>query len=738
MAQNDVIDIDEIIDQNIDYSQPIPTMTQPIPPAVIDQVYPSGQETPGQLIPNDFKNYILDKTNISPKILDTILGRPYSFRDRFINLNPLDAVRDFGRLALPFRQPLDRETQQPFGLNLMELFNPTDPATKRAESLGIDTDKGAPYKVQKDASYLPADNYERGVKALLREAYPGVPLEAFELAMEPNTKRIVYKDPESGEKQFVSPPGIDFADVTAIMEPLMLEIGAGLAGFGLGSSVGIPTGAGIGGVGGGLTAAQLTDNPFYQASGAAAGATAGAVSAPITFTIMGETMAHFIWRYNNLKGMKERGILDETYDSAKIMKTAIDDSKMVAVYSAGGNAAFAGIAKFLGRNPAGVLGIDEDEFLNAFDEIQKRVEAGGPEATVLANLSTPQVLAAADEGLPKRIEAGQREIQKSIEKRPEVERRFVEQKQDIDLGYEKVFDDLGIDTVVFRDQDIANVKKEFGRNVGGYFDPDNIKPVTGSKVVPTDRIAVASKIKKLVEGADPEGVFDEIWTAGKITKVDTFLDMMPENAQAQFKNLIYRDFLEKTKPLDGTFDPNAISKYLVQHGDQLKSVYGEEFVNGLRTYNKLAKDVTNIANVLEIPDDELAKTFNILARAYLGIFTRPGRLITAATRSSEKFRRASFEEMLLYPDELAKRIRTKKFFESDEGRRFFIGARALARAYEQADGDLADLDEGVDTDLPTQKQRISGDDILSLYNIEDLEMKKGGNPLMELKYGIGD
>jgi hypothetical protein len=45
MAQNDVIDIDEIIDQNIDYSQPIPTMTQPIPPAVIDQVYPSGQET---------------------------------------------------------------------------------------------------------------------------------------------------------------------------------------------------------------------------------------------------------------------------------------------------------------------------------------------------------------------------------------------------------------------------------------------------------------------------------------------------------------------------------------------------------------------------------------------------------------------------------------------------------------------------------------------------------------------
>jgi hypothetical protein len=737
MAQNDVIDIDEIIDQNIDYSQPIPTMTQPIPPAVIDQVYPSGQETPGQLIPNDFKNYILEKTSIDPSFLDTLLGRPYSFRDRFLNLNPKDFERDVKRFLLPGRQPLDRETQQPFGLDIMELFNPTDPATKQAEALGIDTDKGAPFRVQMDASYLPPDNYERGVKALLREAYPGVPLEAFELAKEPNTNRIVYKDPESGEKQFVSPPGIDFADVTAVMEPLSLEIGAGLLGFGLGSSVGIPAGAVIGGMGGLLGTAQLTDNEFWQATGAAAGAAAGAARAPITFTIMGETMAHFLWRYNNLRNMKDRGILDETYDSAKILKTAIDDSKMVAAYSAGGNAAFAGIAKFLGRNPAGVLGIDEDEFLNAFDEIQKRIEAGGPETTVLANLSTPQVLAAADEGLPKRIEAGQREIQKSIEKRPEVERRFVGQEQDIDLGYEKVFDDLGIDTVVFRDQDMANVKRDFGRNVAGYFDPENIKPQTGKKVVPTDRRAVANKVQSLARGADPEGIFDEIWTAGKITRVDTFLDMMPESAQGQFRNLIYRDFLEKTKPIDGTFDPTAVSKYLVQHGDQLKSIYGEEFVNGLRTYNKLAKDVTKIANVLEVPDAELAKMVNVFARAYLGIFTRPGRLITAATRSTERFRRASFEEMLLYPDELAKRLKTKKFFESDEGRRFFVGARALARAYEKTDGDLADLEKGKETELETQKQ-ITGEDILSLYNIEDLEMKKGGNPLMELKYGIGD
>lgn len=737
MAQNDVIDIDEIIDQNIDYSQPIPTMTQPIPPAVIDQVYPSGQETPGQLIPNDFKNYILEKTNIDSSILDTILGRPYSFRDRFLNLNPKDFERDVKRFLLPGRQPLDRETQQPFGLDIMELFNPTDPATKQAEALGINTDKGAPFRVQMDASYLPPDNYERGVKALLREAYPGVPLEAFELTKEPNTNRIVYKDPESGEKQFVSPPGIDFADVTAVMLPLSLEIGAGMLGFGAGSSVGIPAGAVIGGTGGLLGTAQVTDNEIYQASGAAAGAVAGAASAPITFTIMGETLAHFIWRYNNLRNMKDRGILDETYDSAKILKTAIDDSKMVAAYSAGGNAAFSTLARYFGRNPAFALGIDENEFLNAFNEVQKRIEAGGPEATVLADVTTPQVLGIGEAGAPELNARLQREIDQVIKRDPQLEKSFIEQSMDMDLGYEKLFDDLGIDTVVFRDQDIANVKRDFGRNVAGYFDPENIKPQTGKKVVPTDRRAVANKVQSLAEGADPEGIFDDIWTAGKITRVDTFLDMMPESAQGQFKNLIYRDFLEKTKPIDGVFDPNAISKYLVQHGDQLKSVYGEEFVDGLRTYNKLIKSMKVKAGFESIPDAELTKLLNVMARAYLGIFTRPGRIITASTRLTEKGRRSAFEKMLLDPELLAKRLKTKQFFESDEGRRFFVGARALARAYEKTDGDLADLEKGEETELETQKQ-ITGEDILSLYNIEDLEMNKGGNPLMELKYGMGD
>ena len=246
MAQNDIIDIDEIIDANIDLSQPIPQMNVPPAPQTIEPgIY--GEETPGQFIPSDFKNFLVDKLNIQPQLIDNILGKPYSFRDRFINLNPGDLVRDIARRSVPFKTPELGEGQQAFGLSIGELFNPTGPDIQAAEEAGVNPKEGAPYQVQKDASYLPADNYERGIKVLLREAYPNVPLDALELATEPRTGRIVYKDPESGEKQFVQPPGIDWADVTAVMEPISLEIGAGIAGFIAGNTMGRGLGAAAGG-----------------------------------------------------------------------------------------------------------------------------------------------------------------------------------------------------------------------------------------------------------------------------------------------------------------------------------------------------------------------------------------------------------------------------------------------------------------------------------------------------------
>lgn len=725
MAQNDIIDIDEIIDAQIDLSKPIPPMpAQPVPMAIEPGVY--GEETPGQLIPNDFKNYLVDKLNISPQIIDKVLGKPYSFQDRFINLNPGDAIRDLFRASLPGDQPL-KEGQQPFGLNINELFNPTSPEVRQAEAAGINPKEGAPYQVQKDASYLPADNYERGIKVLLKEAYPTVPLEQLELAKEPRTGRIVYKDPESGEKQFVQPPGIDFADVTAIMEPVMLEIAAGVGGFLAGSSVGVPTGAGVGGVLGLGATAQVTDSPFWQSTGAAAGAAAGAVSAPFTFTVAGETMAHYVWRLNNLKGMKERGILDETYTPEKIQSVALKDAGMVGVFSAGGNATFGLLAKFLGRNPASVLGIDKDSFIKAYDEVQG-IKTGGTRAEqeAVEELTTPQVLGFSEDATPIRRQAMQKQIDESVSARAEVEQRMLDQQTGFDIGYEKLFEDAGIDPNIIIIPDITKIKQTFGRDIGGYFDPKKVSTKAGKGVNPTDRKAMATKITSLTRGADPEGVFDVVWREGKLTNTQTFLDMIPTSKVDDFKTLIYKDFIDSTKAVDGNFNPNAIQGYLNKHTDGLKAVYGEEFVNGLRSYNRLIKDINIVAGKEGIPENELIATANALARAYLGIFTRPGRVITAGTKLTSKSRKASFENMLLNPEVLYNRIMKEKLLSDPK---FYGTARAIARAYEQQSSSVDP--EDTPTSFPTQERIIDID-------LEGLEMNKGGNPLIELQYGYGE
>ena len=722
MAQNDIIDIDEIIDANINLNQPIPQMNVPPAPQTIEPgIY--GEDTPGQLIPNDFKNFLVDKLNIQPQIIDKILGQPYGFRDRFINVDPRDAIRDLARASIPGDQPLG-ENQQPFGLNINELFNPTDPNTKAAEAAGINPKEGAPYQVQKDASYLPPDNYERGIKVLLKEAFPNVPLEALEIKKEPRTGRVVYKDPESGETQFLQPPGIDFADVTAIMEPVMLEVGAGVGGFLYGNTAGRIQGGLAGGATGLATTAQMTDNPFFQSLGAVGGATAGAVNPvrPLAFTVVGESLAHFVWRYNNLRGMKERGILDETYTPEKIMSTAISDAKMVGAFSLGGNAAFGTLAKFLGNNPSSIMGIDPDGFVKAFEEVQNIKKTGSrAQQEAVEDLTTPQVLGMMDESTPIRREAMQKEVDEAVSTYPEIEQRILNQEDKINIGYEKVFADEGINPDILIIPDVTKIKQTFGRDIGGYFDPKNVSKKAGRGVNPTDRKAMANKITSLIEGADPEGVFDIVWKEGKVTNTETFLDMMPASKVDDFKTLIYRDFIESTD----SFNPNAIQGYLNKHTDGLKAVYGEEFVDGLRSYNRLIKDISVVASREAIPEDAAIKLATGLARAYLGIFTRPGRVITAGTQVTSKSRKTKFQKMILDPELLYTRIMREKLL-SDPA--FYTTARAIARAYEEQS---TSVDPESPTNFPTQERIMNVD-------LEDLELNRGGSPMIELNYGYGD
>jgi len=713
MAINSIVDIDEMIDDKLLLQQPMSTASMGDGQATASPGYYGPKTQKRELLSPDVKNYLMDKfPNLSPDTIDTIVGKPYGVRDRYLNLNPIDAVRDLIRFGTPGDQPLKKE-QQAFGLNVGELFSPRTAEIDAAERAGIDVDKGAPYQVQKDAAYLPADQRDRGIKVLLKEAYPNAPLADLNVQLEPRTNRVIYTDPETGGKQFVSPPGIDWPDVTAVMEPLSLEIALGLGGFAYGSSVG-PVQGGVVGGGLGLAATTaMTDSGFFQVAGAAAGATAGALSAPLTFTVGGETMGHFFWRYQNLKGLKERGVLDETYTPDKIMQTAMDDSKVVGAWSLGGNAAFATFAKFMGANPISI-GVDKETFVNAWETTQDIKRTGTKvQADVIDTLTTPQVMGVSDVGTTGQRGILQREVDLSVDSAVDVERAMIGQENIIRRGYDEIFEETGIDPNGLDLGDPVVLKQSFGNRIINDIDLEDLKDL------PTDEKALANKLKNARDSNEPEALFDAIWRDGRISNTETLLKVFPEESIGDFQKLIYRDFVEK-----GSSDPVAITQYLRKHGEGLKVVFGDEFVDGLKTYNKIIKDI-NIESVGgQIGDDELMKITTGLARAYVGIFTRPGRVITALNQVRRSVRKGSFEEMILDPEKLYKRIQRGEFLENQA---FMTSARALGRYYGQEDGGTSKAEPDQQSDLPVATPDVSID-------LEGLEMNRGGSPLIELKY----
>jgi len=709
MAKSDVIDIDQLLpEEELLLTQPLDTTTiTTIGTPVADKIY---TQKSGDLVPADFKNFLVEKLNISPSIIDTVVGKPYGFRDRYINLNPVDALRDLTRLSIPGTQPLG-EGQQPFGLNLRELVSPSTPEVRRARAAGIDVEKGAPYQIMKDAEYLPADQRDRGVRLLLKEYYPEVPIQDFDLKVEPRTNRLIYKDPESGNKQYINPPGVDRAEVQAIMEPVALELLTGLLGLKVGSTVG-PVVGGVGGGAGGLAyTAQLTDNPFFQALGTAAGATAGALSAPVTFTALGEGMGHFMWRYQNLRGLKDRGILDETYTNDKILETAIKDAGIVGLLGLGGNAAFRTLGQFVTANPI-KIGIDEDSFVRAYEKVQGIKETGSAaEKKALENITTPEILQMADETTPGVRGVLQKEAELSAKARPDVEVRLAKQAEAKEQGYNVLFEETGIDPIIFSVDDLSTVNANLGNRILNAID-------TSGKTTDKAKGALFTKLKNLEDTNKPENLFKEFWQPREVSNSQVLFDYIPDEAISDFKQLIYRDFIDKTGK-----NPTDVKKYLADHGEKLKIWYGEDFVKGLKGYNKIIDDVTVLAGAEGLPSSKFQQIVTGLVRAYVGIFTRPGRFITAGGQVTENIRKGSFEDMILNPDRLYERIKRGEFFKNEATQTL---ARAVGRAYGQEEVvDRAEVDQP--TAIPVDTPDLT-------EGLEEVKLRRGGSPLMELKY----
>jgi len=215
-----------------------------------------------------------------------------------------------------------------------------------------------------------------------------------------------------------------------------------------------------------------------------------------------------------------------------------------------------------------------------------------------------------------------------------------------------------------------------------------------------------------------ENLFKSFWNPGEISNSRQLFEFMPDELIPDFKQLIYRDFIDKTGK-----NPRAVKQYLKDHSEKLKLWYGDDFVKGLNGYNKIIDDITVLAGEEGLPASSFQKLITGLVRAYVGIFTRPGRFITAGGQVTENLRKGSFEDMILNPDRLYDRIKRGEFFNNDATQAL---ARATARAYGQAEIlDRAEADQP--SGFPVESPDLT-------KGLEEVQLNRGGNPLMELKY----
>ena len=166
----------------------------------------------------------------------------------------------------------------------------------------------------------------------------------------------------------------------------------------------------------------------------------------------------------------------------------------------------------------------------------------------------------------------------------------------------------------------------------------------------------------------PEKLFDTTFRSNEITytrnlkdAIDNLEGSMKDDFIDSYKGMIYKDFVKSTSEITRKagdkvsleLDPRKVVKYLDEHGDQMAVWYGDNFVKGLNGWaDHLRALLPKGQAAVDVAGDAKLKAGLDIVRAYVGIFTRPGRMITAALRLGKSGKEKAVIDGLLNPKKL--------------------------------------------------------------------------------------
>ncbi len=164
----------------------------------------------------------------------------------------------------------------------------------------------------------------------------------------------------------------------------------------------------------------------------------------------------------------------------------------------------------------------------------------------------------------------------------------------------------------------------------------------------------------------PEQLFKTIWQPDEITPFNKAFPYIRGNAGLlkTFKALVYKDMFDVAQQRviqKGNISiPNIelLQPYVRQNRDKLITTFGSQYVKNLETTLAALKPaLTDVSPQRAKQENSVLATF---ARSIVGVFTRPGRILTFINKLSGRQRQDAMIQGLIDPDKLAAMAKASK------------------------------------------------------------------------------
>lgn len=162
----------------------------------------------------------------------------------------------------------------------------------------------------------------------------------------------------------------------------------------------------------------------------------------------------------------------------------------------------------------------------------------------------------------------------------------------------------------------------------------------------------------------------------------------PEGLMTDYRKLIANDMMRSVQGPNGYVDPARLRTYLDDHQELMREWYtspgtgksGTDLVENLKSYSDIGRTIMETAGMAHSDKDAAMAALNSVARAYVGVFTTAGRVLTAGKQLGGGASLSKEADFILNPEKF---VKNQDFYEVLDSQAFRSLQKAGGHAFMQ-------------------------------------------------------